>query len=110
MYIQGHIDKKPISRMLVDSGATVNLMPYSIFKKLTREDDKLMKTNLTHNSEGGNLMEARGVTSMQLTIGSNSLATTFLVVEMQGNYSVILSRDWIHANRCIPSTLRQFLI
>jgi hypothetical protein len=29
---------------------------------------------------------------------------------MQGNYGVILSRDWIHVNRCIPSTLHQFLI
>jgi hypothetical protein len=29
---------------------------------------------------------------------------------VQGNYSVILERDWIHANHCIPSTLHQFLI
>jgi hypothetical protein len=29
---------------------------------------------------------------------------------VQGNYSVIIDRDWIHTNRCIPSTLHQFLI
>jgi hypothetical protein len=29
---------------------------------------------------------------------------------VQGNYSVILGCDWIHANHCIPSTLHQFLI
>jgi hypothetical protein len=34
LYIQGHIDGKPISRMLIDSGAAVNLMPYSIIKDL----------------------------------------------------------------------------
>jgi hypothetical protein len=55
-------------------------------------------------------MEAKGVVSMELTIGSKSLATAFFVVEVQGNYSVILGRDWIHANHCIPSTLHQFLI
>jgi hypothetical protein len=35
---------------------------YSIFKKLGREDDDLMKTNLTLNSVGGggNTMEAWG--------------------------------------------------
>jgi hypothetical protein len=49
LYIWGHIDGKPISRMLVDGGATVNLIPYSVFKKLEREDDKLVKTNLTPN-------------------------------------------------------------
>jgi hypothetical protein len=47
---------------------------------------------------------------MELTVGSKSLATTFLIVEVQGNYSVILGRDWIHANHHVPSTLYQFLI
>jgi hypothetical protein len=55
-------------------------------------------------------MEARGVVSMELIVGSKSLATTFFIVEVQGNYSVILHRDWIHANLYIPSTLHQFLI
>jgi hypothetical protein len=52
---------------------------------------------------------ARGVVSMELTVRSKSLATAFFIVEVQGNYSIILSRDWIHANRCVPSTLHQFL-
>jgi hypothetical protein len=47
---------------------------------------------------------------MELTMGSKSLATTFFIVEVQGNYSVILVHDWIHANHCIPSILHQFLI
>jgi hypothetical protein len=110
LYVRGHIDGKPISRFLIDGGAAVNLMPYSIFKKLRREDNELVKTNLMLNGVGGNPMEARGVVSMELTIGSKSLATTFFVIEVQDNYSVILIHDWIHANHCIPSTLHQFLI
>jgi hypothetical protein len=51
-YIRGHIDGMPIFRMLVDSGAVVNLMPYAVFKKLGREDDELVKTNLTLNDIG----------------------------------------------------------
>jgi hypothetical protein len=110
LYIRGHIDGKPVSRMLVDGGTAVNLMSYTIFKKFGREDDELVKTNLTLNGVRGNSMEARGVISMELTVGSKSLATTFFVVEVQGSYGVILGCDWIHANRCIPSTLHQFLI
>jgi hypothetical protein len=52
LYIWGHIDGKPVSRMLIDGGVAVNLMSYSIFKKLRRESDELMKTNLTLNSVG----------------------------------------------------------
>jgi hypothetical protein len=110
LYVQGHIDGKPISRMLVDGGAAINLMPYSVFKRLGRKNKKLMKTNLMLNGVGGNLIEAWGVVSMELTVGSKSLATTFFIIEVQGNYSVILDYDCIHANHCIPSTLHQFLI
>jgi hypothetical protein len=53
LYIQGHINGKPSSRMLVDGSLAVTLMPYSIYKKLGREDDELMKTNLTLNGVWG---------------------------------------------------------
>jgi hypothetical protein len=53
LYVRGHIDEKPISRMLIDGGAAVNLMPCSIFKKLGREDDELVKTSLKLNGVGG---------------------------------------------------------
>jgi hypothetical protein len=52
LYVRGHIDGRPISRMLVDGGAAINLMSYSIFKKLGWEDDELVKTNLTLNGVG----------------------------------------------------------
>jgi hypothetical protein len=39
--------------MLIDSGATVNLILYSFLKKLEREDDELVKNNLMLNDVGG---------------------------------------------------------
>jgi hypothetical protein len=111
LYMKGHINGKPISRMLVDGGAIVNLMPYSLFKKLGGSDDELIKINMTISGVGGGEpMGAKGVIFMELTIGSKTLATTFFVAETQGNFNLILGRDWIHANQCVSSTLHQFLI
>jgi hypothetical protein len=94
LYMKGHINGKPISRMLVDGGAIVNLMPYSLFKKLGGSDDELIKTKKTISGVGGGEpMGAKGVISMELTIGSKTLATTFFVTETQGNFSLILDRD-----------------
>jgi hypothetical protein len=45
--------------MLIDGGAAVNLMSYTVFKKLRREDDELMKYNLTLNSVGGGATQWR---------------------------------------------------
>jgi hypothetical protein len=42
---------------------------------------------------GGKPMGAKGVISMELTVGSKKLATTFFVAETQSNFSLILGRD-----------------
>ena len=47
LYVRGHINGKPVSRMLVDSRAIVNLMPYSLYMKLGGMDEELIKTNMT---------------------------------------------------------------
>ena len=97
--------------MLVDSGAIVNLMPYSLYKKLGGTDEELIKTNMTISGVGGGApIHGKGVANMELTIGSKTLATTFFIANVQGSYNLILGHDWIHANRCVPSSLHQFLI
>jgi hypothetical protein len=86
-------------------------MSYSLFKKMGKSDEELIKTNMTINGVGGgDPIGAKGVASRELTVGSKTLATTFFVAKVQGNYSIILGWDLIHANYCIPSTLHQFLI
>jgi hypothetical protein len=55
-------------------------------------------------------MGAKGVISMELTIGSKTLAMAFFVAETQGNFSLILGHDWIHAKKCVFSSLHQILI
>jgi hypothetical protein len=111
LFVRGHIDGIPIAKMLVDGGAAINLMPYSLYRKLGKQDHKLVKTNMTLSGVGtDSSIKARGVTSIELTIGTKTLATAFFIANVEGNYSLILGRDWIHTNQCISSTLHQMLI
>jgi hypothetical protein len=83
LYMKEHINGKPISRMLVDGGVIVNLMSYSLFKKLGGSDDELIKTNMTISGVGGGEpMGAKGIISMELTIGSKTLATRHKVTSV----------------------------
>jgi hypothetical protein len=52
LFVRGHIDGIPIAKMLVDGGAAVNLMPYSLYRKLGKQDDELVKTNMTLSGVG----------------------------------------------------------
>ena len=51
-----------ISRVLIDGGATINLMSYYLYRKLGKQDSELIRTNMTLNSGGSNSpIEAKDV-------------------------------------------------
>jgi len=58
----------------------------------------------------GNVSPAKGVVYVELTIGSKTLPMTFFVINGKGAYNLLLGRDWIHANYCVPSTMHQCLV
>ena len=60
LYLKGFINGKPVNRMLVDTGAAVNLMPYSVLRQLGRSSADLIKTNVTLNDFNGQPSEAMG--------------------------------------------------
>jgi hypothetical protein len=71
LFVRGHIDGISIAKILVDGGAAVNLMPYSLYRKLGKQDDEIVKTNMTVNDVGtDSSIKARGVTFVELTIGT----------------------------------------
>jgi hypothetical protein len=110
LYLRGYINGQPTNRMMVDSGAAVNIMPYSTLRRMGRSKEDLIKTNITLNDFNGHQSEAMGVLNVDLTIGRKTVPTSFFVVNGAGNYTALLGRDWIHANCCIPSTMHQCLI
>jgi hypothetical protein len=76
LYING-INGKPMSKMMVDGGAAVNLMPYATFRKLGRNAEDLIKTNMVLKDFGGNPSETKGVLNVELTVSSKTIPTTF---------------------------------
>jgi hypothetical protein len=45
LYLKGYINGQPVNKMLVDTGAAVNIMPYSVLRRLGRSTGDLIKTN-----------------------------------------------------------------
>jgi hypothetical protein len=110
LYLKGYVNGKPLTKMFVDGGAAVNEMPYTTFRKLGMGPGDLTPTSIILNDFTGNPSDTKGCVHVDLMIGSNTLLTTFFVIEGKGAYSLLLGRDWIHANCCIPSTMHQQLI
>nr|ABB47454.1 retrotransposon protein, putative, unclassified [Oryza sativa Japonica Group] len=67
LYVNRFVNGKPMSKMMVDGGAAINLMPYATFRKLGRNTNDLIKTNMILKDFGGNPSETKGVLNVELT-------------------------------------------
>jgi hypothetical protein len=77
-------------QIMVDSRAGVNEMPLSTFEKMGYRESKLKKTNTSLSAFIGEVTEAKGVMSVELTIGSKMFATAFFEVDVGGRYNLLL--------------------
>jgi hypothetical protein len=91
--------------MLVDGGASINILLLSLFKKPGHIESDLKCINLSHSGFAGDPTEAKGIIRKELTVGSKIVPMAFFVVDVNGRYNVLLGRDWMHANECVSSTL-----
>jgi hypothetical protein len=60
LFMQGQLDGTSIGHMLVDGGASVNILPLLLFKKLGHIEIDLKCTNLILSSFAGDPTEAKG--------------------------------------------------
>jgi len=67
--------------MLVDGGAAINLMPYTMFCKLGKVPGDLLETDMMLKDFGGNASKTWGAVNVNLMIGSKTLPTTFFIID-----------------------------
>ena len=58
--MKNFIDGKLMSKILVDGGAFINLMPYTTFHKLGKGPEDLIETNMMLKDFWGNASKTRG--------------------------------------------------
>jgi len=110
LFVKGRVYGQPMTKILIDGGAAINIMPYAVYQKLGKGDQDMTKTYMMLKDFEGNVSPVKGAICVELTIGSKTLPTTFFMISGKGAYNLLLGRDWIYANCCIPSTMHQCLV
>ena len=41
LFVKGRVDGQPMTKILVDGGAAINIMPYAVYRKLGKGDQDL---------------------------------------------------------------------
>ena len=60
MFVKGRVDGQPMTKILVDGGAAINIMPYVVYRKLGNGDQDLTKTDMMLKDFEGNVSPVRG--------------------------------------------------
>ena len=80
LFVKGRVDGQPMTKILVDGGVAINIMPYVVYQKLGKGDQDLTKTDMMLKDFEGNVSPVKGAICVELTIGSKTLSTTFFVI------------------------------
>ena len=94
----------------MDNGSVVNVMLLRMLSALGRSIGDLIETEVSILAFIREISKTLGVLPIDITVGSKTSLSVFLVINSIANYNALLGRDWIHVNWCVPSSLHHFLL
>lgn len=106
-FITGKIEDVPINKILVDCGAIVNFIPHHILRKIGKYDTDAEPHNMVLSNYEGKVNSTLGVIQVELTVGTVTRSTMFMIMDTKANYNLLLGREWIHGVGVVPSSMHQ---
>ena len=98
-----------ISRVLVDNGSSLNVMPKATLNKLPSNGFHLHPSTMVVRAFDGSKRDVIGEIELPIQIGPCTFQIVFQVMDIAPAYSCLLGRPWIHTAGVVPSTLHQKL-
>ena len=90
------INQIPIKRALVDTGASVNLIPLSTLQVAKISERKIQGCSMEVTGFGRRGEYTAGHIQLWLKVGPIASLAHFHVVRMEVSYHVLLGRPWLH--------------
>ena len=103
LFIKVYLNGVMVNKVLVDNGAAINIMPSSTLKKINKKNSKLIQTQVIISRFASDKKDTKGSIPIDTMVGSKKSRVAFFIVDVNPSYNALLGRDWIHANKYIPS-------
>ncbi|XP_057463799.1 uncharacterized protein LOC130753627 [Actinidia eriantha] len=107
LVVQLRIGRYDVKRILVDTGSSVEVMYYDLFKQLKLPQDELKPARAPLVGFNAQAHWPLGTVSLKTRAGSQELMMEFVVVDIPSPYNAIVGRDWLHRMKGGASTLHQ---
>ncbi|KAM2294997.1 hypothetical protein ACFX1S_034847 [Malus domestica] len=90
IYVTAHLEGIPFKRVLIDGGATVNVLSYKQMKKMCRSKEDLIPTDLTVSSFSEAITRTHGILPLEVDLGSKQIMLACFVVDNTSTYGALL--------------------
>nr|KYP49162.1 hypothetical protein KK1_029096 [Cajanus cajan] len=91
LMIEGH----EVNKVLVDGGATINILPRTMLKRFGKTMADLKPHNILFSDYAGKLSQPEGMSFLDVQIGSVKRTTMFIITPSKANFNVLLGHEWI---------------
>ena len=93
LHIKAMVKGRLVSKVLIDGGVAISLLPETMIVKLGKGEKDLITTNVLVTDFSKRTLRVRGILMLSVKVGSVERPTTFLVVPSRVSYNVLLGRD-----------------
>ena len=87
-HVRAHFNGNPVSKVLVDNGLAVNVMPLRMLRALGRSICDLIETELFVLAFTKEISKSMGVLPIDIIVGSKTSLSAFFVTNSTINYNV----------------------
>jgi len=109
LYFTGYIGSSEVSRIQVDPGSALSIMPCRVMQHLGIPTHRLSATQTTIYDFDTNVTRPMGKIKLKCQIRDLKSEVTCYVIDADTSYNLLLGRPWIHRNSIVPSTLYQVM-
>ena len=92
-YVKAHFNGKPVSKVLVDNGSTINVIPLRMLRSLGRGIGDLIETKVFVSSFTRETSKILSVLPIDITVGNKTSLSYFFVINSTTSYNALLGRD-----------------
>jgi hypothetical protein len=98
-----------ITKVLVDNGSYINVLPKSTFDSLNIDPLYVRDSDTVAKAFNGSKVTATGELELPIKIGPHVFNIDFHIMDTRSSYTLLLGRPWIHSAGAVPSSLHQKL-
>ncbi|XP_058741109.1 uncharacterized protein LOC131613457 [Vicia villosa] len=107
LHISIQCGKAHLSRVLIDTGSSLNVMPKATLDKIALEGLVVRPSRLVAKDFDGSQSTMFGEVDLLVLVGPHTFCINFHAMEREPAYTCLLGRPWIHAAGEVTSILHQ---